>query len=165
MGVVTNDTNLPPDHMEHSLLFIGASFNTEEALTRCFTEAMQGRMVNPSTKSIHPRPLFSKKMKNPVKDYGPFFQYGIPRKDLSYLTEGERQAFPKSCMTGLRSEIDQIRTTCEALGTDCIVVNLTHPIIRFPVVRIITPKLLTTVSAYTDEARTRSHDILKSFFH
>ncbi len=39
------------------------------------------------------------------------------------------------------SEIEEIKNICRRLNTDCILLNQTHPILNFPVVRVIIPRV------------------------
>ena len=164
IGIIFFDENLPDNHMEHNLVFFGSSFNLEIALTRCFTEVFQGRMINKELNSIIPRFRFNKKNYKIVNDYGDLLQFGVPQKDLSFLKSSDTKQFINIIKKDIFAEIDQIKKICKSLKTDCIIVNITHPIIQFPVVRAIIPNLLTGVSASTEERIKNNRKIKHSFF-
>jgi len=136
IGVFYTNRNLPPDRLEHRSLIAGASFALEEALTRCFTEGMQGKKS-----LLSPRPQFDRPVvpRSRVKDYYTLMRCGVSPADISFLGEGK--------MTGLRpwrkkdilEEIEALKEIARGLETDCIVLDHTHPILRFPVVRVIIP--------------------------
>ncbi|MCD6295403.1 MAG: YcaO-like family protein [Deltaproteobacteria bacterium] len=136
IGVLYINHNLSPDRLEHKVLIPGASLNLTEGLTRCFTEGIQGR-----TTLKKPRPDFDKAVvhKEKVDDYYMLMRCGISLKDISFLEKGTTTPFKEKKCKDIFQEIDEIKKICRHLGTDLIVLNHTHPILNFPVVRIVVP--------------------------
>jgi ribosomal protein S12 methylthiotransferase accessory factor len=136
IGVLYTNRNLAPDRLEHRSMIAGASFNLEEALTRCFTEGMQGKKT-----LLSPRPQFDRPVipKNQVKDYYPLMRCGISPADMSFLDRGKITALRPWHKKDILAEIEGLKGILRGLGTDGIVLNHTHPILRFPVVRVIIP--------------------------
>jgi YcaO-like protein with predicted kinase domain len=136
IGVLYTNQNLSPDRLEHKSLIAGASFNLKEALTRCFTEGMQGKKT-----LLSPRPQFDKPVvpRSQVKDYYMLMRCGLSPKDISFLNEGEITSFRPWNRKDLFEEIEGVKQIVKGLGTDCILLNQTHPIIGFPVVRVVIP--------------------------
>ena len=136
IGVLYINNNLKPGLLEHSMLIPGAAFNSLEALTRCFTEGIQGRET-----LTKPRPQFNKMIQPSarVSNYYLLMRCGLSPKSLSFLEDGEGRAFRPEGAPDLLTEIEGIRTICRRLQTDCIIVNQTHPVLQFPVVRVVMP--------------------------
>ena len=136
IGVLYINHNLAPDRLEHRVLTPGASFNLMEGLTRCFTEGIQGR-----TTLKKPRPNFDKAVlqKTKVDDYYMLMRCGVALKDISFLEKGETRPFIERNCKDIFEEIDGIKKICRDLKTDFIVLNHTHPILDFPVVRVVVP--------------------------
>jgi len=136
IGVFYTNRNLPPDRLEHRSLIAGASFNLEEALTRCFTEGMQGKKT-----LLSPRPQFNKPVvsRSQVTDYYMLMRCGISPKEISFLNEGEITNFRPWEKKDIIEEIEGIKQILRGLGTDCILLNHIHPILKFPVVRVVIP--------------------------
>ncbi len=136
IGVFYVNHNLKRDRLEHKLLIPGASFHLTEALTRCFTEGMQGR-----TTFKKPRPNFDKAVvhKSRVDDYYMLMRCGVSLTDVSFLEEGETVPYRERKPETVFDEIDQIEEICRHLNTDLILLDHTHPLIGFPVVRVVIP--------------------------
>ncbi len=136
IGVFYTNQNLPPDRLEHRSLIAGASFSLEEALTRCFTEGMQGKKT-----LLSPRPQFDRPVvpRSQVRDYYTLMRCGVSPTDMSFLNEGEMTQFRPWRKKDILEEIEGLKAIVKGLGTDCIVVNHTHPILQFPVVRVVIP--------------------------
>ncbi|MBW1704209.1 MAG: YcaO-like family protein [Deltaproteobacteria bacterium] len=136
IGVLYTNRNLPSDRLEHMSLIAGASFNLEEALSRCFTEGMQGKKT-----LLSPRTKLNKAVVpgSQVKDYYMLMRYGISPKDISFLKEGEVANFPRGSKKDIFEEIEGLKNIARELRTDCILLNHTHPILNFPVVRVVIP--------------------------
>jgi hypothetical protein len=64
---------------------------------------------------------------------------GVSPKDISFLEQGETVPFRSRRHPDLQSEVEALKSLCQDLGTDCIVVDHTHPVLDFPVVRVIIP--------------------------
>ncbi|MCD6298444.1 MAG: YcaO-like family protein [Deltaproteobacteria bacterium] len=136
IGVLYTNHNLPSDSLEHMSLIAGASFNLEEALSRCFTEGMQGKKTLSS-----PRPNLNKPVvpRSQVTDYYMLMRCGVSPKDISFLKEGEITTFQRWSKKDIFEEIEGLKHISRELGTDCILLNHTHPILNFPVVRVVIP--------------------------
>jgi ribosomal protein S12 methylthiotransferase accessory factor YcaO len=136
IGVLFVNRNLSPGRLEHKILIPGASFHTDEALTRCFTESMQGR----ETLAV-PRPQLDRPVvhRSRVNNFYLLMQCCISPKDISFLEKGEVIPCRKIKSKDVLGEIEEIKRICLALHTDCIVLNHTHPVLNFPVVRVVMP--------------------------
>jgi len=136
IGVLYINKNLPSDRPEHKLLIPGASFNLEEGLTRCFTEGAQGRST-----FKRPRPAFDKPVvhKSNVDDYYMLMRCGVAMKNISFLEKGDIEPYEERKYKDLYHEFDEIKKICHRLDTDFIILDYTHPVIKFPVVRIVIP--------------------------
>ncbi len=136
IGVLYTNRNLPPDRMEYRTLIAGASFNLEEALTRCFTEGIQGKETLTKARKPFDRPVIPKER---VRDYYSIMKCGVSPKDISFLSGGERVAFENFNKSNIISEIEALKRLVRYLKTDCILLDLTHSVLKFPVVRVIIP--------------------------
>jgi len=136
IGILFTNRNLRPDLMEHRILISGAAFNLDEALTRCCTEAMQGRQTLTAPRPQLDRPTVPESQ---VRDYYMLMKCGISPKDISFLEEGEVRPYRRMEVHDVLEEIEEIKQICRLLNTDCIVLNHTHPVLKFPVVRVIIP--------------------------
>lgn len=136
IGALFINHNLPPGRLEHKILVPGVAFNMEEALSRCLTEYMQGR----GTLSM-PRPDLDRPVvhRSRVSNLYLLFKCCISQKDISFLEEGEIVAFRDRRSEDILSEIEAIKTICQGLETDFIVMDLTHPVLQFPVARVVLP--------------------------
>jgi len=138
IGVSYTNRNLAPDRLEHRCLIAGASFNLEEALTRCFTEGMQGKKT-----LLSPRPQFDRPVvpRSQVRDYYTLMRCGVSPTDMSFLDEGEMTRFCPWSKKDILDELEGLKTIVKDLGTDCIILDHTHPILQFPVVRVVIPRV------------------------
>ena len=138
IGVLFTNHNLPPGRMEHKILIPGAAFNLDEGLTRCFTESMQGR-ENLTT----PRPQLDKPLvhKSRVNNFYMLMKCSISPKDISFLEKGETVAYSNGKIKDISGEIEEIKNICKQFKTDCIILDHTHPVLKFPVVRVIIPRV------------------------
>ncbi len=136
IGVLYVNQNLASDRLEHRLLVPGSSFNLEDGLMRCFTEGAQGRST-----LKRPRPAFDKPVRpeSEVDDHYMLMRCGVAMKDISFLENGDIKSFENRKCPDLYAEINEIEQVCRDVGTECIILNFTHPVIDFPVVRIVIP--------------------------
>ncbi len=136
IGVLYTNHNLAPDRLEHRVLTPGASFNLMEGLTRCFTEGVQGRATLKKS-----RPNFDKAVvrKAAVDDYYMLMRCGVALKDISFLENGKPTPFREKKCKDIFEEIDDLKGICRHLKTDAIILNHTHPVLGFPVVRVVVP--------------------------
>jgi ribosomal protein S12 methylthiotransferase accessory factor len=138
IGVLFINNNLRTDRLEYRILIPGVSFNLEEALTRCFTESMQGRET-----LLAPRPELDRPVvhRSQVNDYYMLMKCSISLKDISFLDQGETRTYKNIKINDILSEIEEIKRICEKFNTDYILLNYTHPVLNFPVVRVIIPRV------------------------
>ena len=138
IGVLFINHNLPPGRMEHKILIPGAAFNLDEALTRCFTESMQGRETLTA-----PRPQLDKALvhKSRVNNFYMLMKCSVSPKDISFLEKGKTIAYRNTKIRDISGEIEEIKKICKQFKTDCIILDQTHPVLEFPVVRVIIPRV------------------------
>jgi len=125
---------------------IGSSFNAEEALLRCFTEQMQGKQLATFGSESNKCYLWSEFLEYFEPNFQPTILYrNLFRRyefagDLSFLEEGPVVPFhPLEPVYDCLLEIEKIKTISRQLQTDFIVVDHTHPLLNFPVARVIIP--------------------------
>ncbi len=149
IGAYFRDPQVPDDYQFHHFFKVGASFNREEALLRCFTEFAQGRREHefiagkPGELERLLEPDFRKlrTMDHSCDNFLSSFMFGLlPYRDAGFLRDGELIAFDpdpghEDCLGDIRHATD----ICEILGKDLIVVDLTEPTSGFPVVQVIIP--------------------------
>ncbi len=138
IGVLFINHNLSPDRLEHRILIPGVSFNMDEGLTRCFTESMQGRET-----LLAPRPQLDKPLvhRSRVNNFYLLMKCCISPKDISFLEQGETGAYRNTKIKDVFSEIQELKKICNHFDTDCIILDHTHPVLNFPVVRVIVPRI------------------------
>ncbi|MEA1949016.1 MAG: YcaO-like family protein [Thermodesulfobacteriota bacterium] len=138
IGVLFINHNLSPDRLEHKILIPGVSFNMDEGLTRCFTESMQGRET-----LLTPRPQLDKPLvhRSRVNNFYLLMKCCISPKDISFLERGETASYRNTKIKDVLDEIEELKKICNHFNTDCIILNHTHPVLNFPVVRVIIPRI------------------------
>jgi ribosomal protein S12 methylthiotransferase accessory factor len=136
VGALFINHNLRPGRLEHKILVPGVAFNLDEALSRCLTEIMQGRNTLKVPSPELDRPIAHQAR---VENLYLLFKCCISRKDISFLEQGATVAYRNMRSKDIFAEIAAVKAICRALATDLIVVNLTHPVLQFPVVRVILP--------------------------
>jgi len=137
-GVLFINNNLRPDRLEYRILIPGVSFNRDEGLTRCFTESMQGRETLLACRPQLDRPVVHRSQ---VPDYYMLMKCGICLKDTSFLEQGELRTYKHTEIKDVLGEIEEIKRICKLFDSDCIILDHTHPILDFPVVRVIIPRV------------------------
>jgi YcaO-like protein with predicted kinase domain len=136
IGVLFINHNLRPGRLEHKILVPGVSFNTDEALSRCLTELMQGRNTLKMPRPDMDRPVLQGSR---VDNLYLMFKCCISQKDISFLEKGDTIAYKEHRSRDMMEEIESVKTICRALKTDFFVLDMTHPVLGFPVVRVIVP--------------------------
>jgi YcaO-like protein with predicted kinase domain len=174
IGALFINHNLRPGRLEHKILVPGVSFNMDEALSRCLTEIMQGR----NTLKV-PSPAFDKPVSPPshVENLYLLFKCCVSQKDISFLEKGEIVAYRASRSEDIFTEIEAIKNVCQALETDLVVLDLTHQVLEFPVVRVVLPGVsdflpfvyedtLTSINTNPDSTWRGEHykSVMDSFF-
>ena len=136
IGVLFINNNLRPDRLEYKILIPGASFNLDEGLTRCFTESMQGRET-----LLAPRPQLDRPVvhRSQVNHFYMLMKCGISTKDISFLEQGEIKTYRSMKIKDVLGEIEEIKRICKLFNTDYVILDYTHPVLNFPVVRVIIP--------------------------
>jgi YcaO-like protein with predicted kinase domain len=136
IGVLFINNNLRRDRLEHKMLIAGASFHLDEALRRCLLEGIQGRETLRAPRPQLDRPLVHRSQ---VRDFYMLMRCGISMKDISFLEQGEPVNYRSNRIEDVLGEIQEIKRICERIGTDCLILDHTHPVLNFPVVRVIIP--------------------------
>jgi YcaO-like protein with predicted kinase domain len=136
IGVLFINHNLRPGRLEHRILVPGVSFNMDEALSRCLTEIMQGRNTLKVPSPELDRPVAHRAR---VENLYLLFKCCISQKDIAFLEEGDTVAYRNPRHDDIFAEIEAIKAVCRKLSTDFILLNLTHPVLNFPVVRVVMP--------------------------
>lgn len=135
IGVLYTNHNLAPDRPEHRMLIPGAALNLSEGLIRCFTEGAQGR-----TTLREPRPKFDVSLRDTqVADDYMLMRCGVAMKDISFLEKGAVRPYQDGTCKDILDEIDAVKKICRKLDTDLLVLDQTHPVLDFPVVRVVIP--------------------------
>jgi len=138
IGVLFINNNLRPDRQEYRILIPGASFNGDEGLTRCFTESMQGRETLLACRPQLDKPVLHRSR---VNDFYMLMRCGVSVKDISFLEKGEVRTYKSIKIKDVLGEIEEIKRICKLFNTDCIILDYTHPVLNFPVVRVIIPRV------------------------
>jgi len=133
LAVMTFNMSLSPRHVSYNVFKAGSSFDTLEALLRCFTERMQG-----TTFAYELERGFKTTEEDADSLISTFFNGDCPL-DLRPYKSGELKRFENETINGTCMEIDQCINIARKLDTDLIVVDHTHPVINFPTVRVIMP--------------------------
>ncbi len=136
IAVLYTNHNLPPDRMEYRTLIPGASLNIYEALSRCFTEGIQGKESLRSPRAQLNRPILPRSQ---VDSYYLLMKCGVSPIDISFLKEGVMRPCQPWQAKNIMEEIEAIKSICKRIGTDCILLDHTHPVLNFPVVRVVMP--------------------------
>ena len=149
IGAYFCEENVPADYQFHHFFKVGASFDRDEALTRCFTEYMQGRRKDefaahpehPLGKLLEPDFRQLRTQGNACDNFLSSFMFGmLPYRDGSFLREGEVVPYePDPGHDDCLGDIAAALEICSLLGKDLVAVDLTDPEIGFPVVQMIIP--------------------------
>ncbi|MBW2167636.1 MAG: hypothetical protein JRG74_16670, partial [Deltaproteobacteria bacterium] len=62
-------------------------------------------------------------------------------KDISFLEQGKVGTYRNSKIKDIFGEIEEIKKICKLFKTDCIILDHTHPVLNFPVIRVIIPRI------------------------
>jgi ribosomal protein S12 methylthiotransferase accessory factor len=159
VGILIRNHNLqgdknPMKRAYRGLSFrVASSFNRKEAYLRCFNETVQGKSVDILKKEGYLDQLWNQFLRHFDPQYEPYvFLYNIFRKydyagDLSFLTEGTvREASHEAPLFDCLQEIERIKEICRRINKDLVIVDLTHSVLQFPVVRVIIPGISDIIS-------------------
>jgi len=153
IGAYFVDQNIPEDYQFRHFFKVGASFDTNEALQRMFTEYAQGRR---SHEFLIPNSTQSGTLLKTLLDHDfrqlaaqpddcdnfmSAYMFGfVPYRNADFLREGEVAPLTlHSSHDDCLGDIAEVCSICETLGKDCIVVDLSDPEHDFPVVQVIVP--------------------------
>lgn len=132
-GIITTSRELTPRHIGYNVFKAGSSFSSIEALTRCFTERMQGTSFDfEETQGMIPEDDSDHK-------YMPLFFKGVCPMNLDSYKDSPPAEFKHETVEGTKVEIDKCIEVAKYFNTDLIVINHTHPVFKFPTVRIVMP--------------------------
>jgi YcaO-like protein with predicted kinase domain len=132
-AVITFNKSISSKHIGYNMMKAGSSFNTIESLTRCFTERMQGTHFEfEASQGVIDSDIGSDK-------YIPIFFKGICTLDLNRHAKGDVVKLDNKSINGTKIEIGQCVDIARKLGTDLIFIDHTHPVLNFPVVRMVMP--------------------------
>jgi hypothetical protein len=65
----------------------------------------------------------------------------ISPKDISFLEKGEMGTYKNTQIKDVFGEIQGLKKICAHFNTDCILLDHTHPVLNFPVIRVIIPRV------------------------
>ena len=149
VGAYFFDPHVPADYQFHHFFKVGSAFNGREALTRVFTEYVQGRardefiqggreelahLLRHDFRGVRTIPAHG-------DNFLSAFMFGfVPCRDAGFLREGETTPWvPGPGFRDSLEDIEQARTICTQLGKDFIVVDHSDPELDFFVARVIVP--------------------------
>jgi ribosomal protein S12 methylthiotransferase accessory factor YcaO len=155
VGALLVDHQIPEEYQFRHFFKVGAAFDREEALLRTFTEYTQGRRQHEFIVPDAPAPQREtelaklldhdfRRLRTQPDDCDNFmssFMFGfVPYRDASFLRKGPTVSFEKGRRySDCLEDIAHAREICQALGKDCVIVDLTDPAIGFPVAQVIIP--------------------------
>ncbi len=131
-AVITTNRSLSPNFVGYNTIKAGCHFDTKEALKRAFTERMQGTSFQDERHLGFVNP-------NETDVLMPLYLKGICPFNLNEFKVGELTPFEHTTYSTTGEAFEQLKTITSSLNTDMVVVNHTHPQIKFPVVRVILP--------------------------
>ena len=124
----------------------GSSFNLYSGVYRCLSEKIAGFSLEKFSGGIQKKffEIYLDKLEYQHKPINTNYRTLVRKHwfggDLSFLAEGKEIEFPYFEESyNYKSDIERIKDICRNIGKDIIVINLTHPILNFPVVRVIIP--------------------------
>ncbi|MBU4432071.1 YcaO-like family protein, partial [Patescibacteria group bacterium] len=130
--------------------FVEVAFDYREALMRCFTSYIQGVDGVDELKEFSKQDIIWKEwFKKGGVDYEPEDTYrdlskkNIYTGDLGFLEKGPlinmKDIWSEESDFDFAKNVDQIKLICRSMNTELIVIDQTHPILKFPAVRIVIP--------------------------
>lgn len=145
-AVMFFNKNMPTDSLMYNTIKAGASFNSELAIIRCFTERIQGTYIcdeahnfelrNDNCDKTH---NFELRNDNYPDKYLPLFFNGICHIDLRPYCSSQKIPFISHNESVLSMCLNRCISIAETMKTDLIVVDHTHSILDFPTVRVVMP--------------------------
>ena len=156
---LSDEPNLLKKDLYYKRIRVGSHFNIEEAITRCFTEEMQGfnsyeyecqKRIDLIWKKYFINK--NKEYKIECESYGNLLRKYDIKEDISYLEDN----YSKVKLNELKSiqnadfldDIKEIVSICKRERWDFFVIDSTHPKLDFPVVRVIIPNISDVMEYY-----------------
>ena len=133
-GVITFNNNISPKSLGYNMFKAGSSFNSIEALTRCFTERMQGTQF-----SYEAQQGTIEEQSNPDKHMIMFFSGQCPMNLTRFSEAKTTLPFEHTSIDYTGEEIEACIRIAKKLNTDLIFIDHTHPVLDFPTARVIMP--------------------------
>jgi ribosomal protein S12 methylthiotransferase accessory factor len=132
-SILTFNNNIEKNLLNYNTMKAGSSFDSDEAIIRCFTERMQGTSISKELVDSEnsSEELLDGKML--------LFFKGICPINLDNLKGNDYISYEKRVINSTKQEINKCIEIVKDLGTDLIIVNHTHPVIKFPTIRVIIP--------------------------
>jgi len=132
-ALMTFNKKLDKNQTNYSTIKAGSSFNSDEAIIRCITERMQGTSIDSEIR-------LSTKIS--LDEYGSLlslFTKSNCALDLEKHRLGPIVDYHPIDYNDTKIEIDLCIEIAKNLNTDLVVVDHTHPVLNFPVVRVVMP--------------------------
>lgn len=134
-AIITTNHNIKAGSPYYNTIKAGCSFSNMHALRRCVTERLQGTTIEMETS----KSIISKKVEL-TDPYLPIFFTGECSIDLSPLLAGPTKEFINNDVIDIEEELLNTKKIIgECLESEIVVVTHTHPIMNFPVVRVVIP--------------------------
>lgn len=131
-AIITRNTRLTPKFVGYNTIKAGCHFDANMALKRAFTERMQGT-------SFEDERAFGFIDKNQTDLLMPLYLQGICMFDLKDHIPGDTVPMRDFTYECTHDALAGMKNIANILGTDIVVVDHTHPEIKFPVVRVVMP--------------------------
>ena len=131
----------------------GSAINKEQALIRCITERLTGSRFKNfiSGGGNFASQYFFEKFgyKEYKRGLVNLFRRYHTNTDLSFLLDGEILNFPEEdSSNNFLEDINKIKEIGKSINKDVIIIDHTHPIIKFPTVRVIIPTISDILSIF-----------------
>ncbi|MEM3370401.1 MAG: YcaO-like family protein [Candidatus Aenigmatarchaeota archaeon] len=144
---------------------IASDFNPEIAILRCFMEELQGKDLKDLKKHKYLDSIWELGLKENLKfvfntDLSNLRYYHYP-KSLRHLEEGKIEKFDhlkNKKFSDFYDELEEIKKIIEKQKRDILIIDYTHPKIRFPVVRVIIPGMSDMVNLFSSIRLTKASD-------
>lgn len=133
-AIITTNRSLSPNFVGYNTIKAGCHFDTKEALKRAFTERMQGTSFQDERHLGFVNP-------NETDVLLPLYLKGICPFNLDEFKSGEEVPFRYTTYSTTGEAFERMKTITSSLNTDMVVVDHTHRQIKFPVLRLIMPKI------------------------
>lgn len=132
-AIITRNNKLNTDHINFNTIKAGCSFDTDEAIIRCFTERIQGT-------SFEYEMIEDIRINRDNPDrFMPLFFTGVCPFNLGNCSKCPPKNYEKSIENNVHKELNACLEVVKKLGTDLVIVDHTHPVLNFPTVRVIMP--------------------------